>query len=372
MSHAIERIELARVSVPFEINGPRNGLRPGLAPWTRMESLIVRVHCRDGASGWGEAFGHFANAGTAAILETLVAPWFIGKDASAIGASMEQAERAFYGFGRNGPVRYALSAIDIALWDIAGQRAGLPLYRLLGGNRPGIRRYASFARYGGDPEVVAANTAAAVEAGFAMVKLHEATLPAFLAARAAAGERARVALDVNCPWTIEEARAMARRIAPEDFEWLEEPVWPPEDYDGMARVRQEGVPVAAGENVTTLHDFKRLFESRAVDVVQPSVVKAGGITAMRKVYALAESYGVRVAPHCYFWGPGYLATAHLIAADARPMLLETPYIALEAPEVNPAFDSRSGAMTLSDAPGLGYAPDAAALARQTVWSAAVA
>ncbi|MFC4274564.1 mandelate racemase/muconate lactonizing enzyme family protein [Achromobacter aloeverae] len=372
MPNTIERIELARVSVPFEIDGPRNGLRPGLAPWTRMEALIVRVHFRDGACGWGEAFGHFSNAGTAAILENLVAPWFIGKDGSAIATVMDQAERAFYGFGRNGPVRYALSAIDIALWDVAAQRAGLPLYRLLGGNRQEIQRYASFARYGGDTDVVAANTAKAAEAGFAMIKLHESTLPAFLAARAAAGDRARVALDVNCPWTVEEARTMARRIAAEDFEWLEEPVWPPEDYDGMARLRQEGVPIAAGENVTTLHDFKRLFEARAVDVVQPSVIKAGGITAMRKVYALAESYTVRVAPHCYFWGPGYLATAHLIAADPRSMLLETPYITLQAPAVNPAFDARSGKMTLPSVPGLGFVPDEAALARHTVWSAVVA
>ncbi|GAA4326145.1 mandelate racemase/muconate lactonizing enzyme family protein [Pigmentiphaga soli] len=369
MPHTIRRIELTRVSVPFETNGPRNGLRPGLAPWTRIESLLVRVHTADGAAGWGEAFGHFVNAGTAAVLESLVAPWFIGKDAHAIGALMEQAERAFYGFGRNGPVRYALSAIDVALWDIAAQRAGLPLYRLLGGNRPEVGRYASFARYG-DPDAVAANTAGAAAAGFAQVKLHEATLPAFLAARQAAGDRTRVALDVNCPWTVDEARAMARRIAPEDFEWLEEPVWPPEDYDAMARVRREGTPIAAGENVTTLHDFKRLFEAGAVDVVQPSVIKAGGITAVRKVYALAESYSVRVAPHCYFWGPGYLATAHLIAADPRPMLLETPYITLQEP-IHPAFDSQSGRMELPDTAGLGFAPDEAALARHTAWSAAV-
>jgi len=370
MPHTIERIELTRVSVPFEINGPRNGLRPGLKPWTQMEALLVRVHTRDGAAGWGEAFGHFVNAGTAAVLETLVAPWFIGKDARDIGALMEQAERAFYGFGRNGPVRYALSGINIALWDIAAQRAGLPLYQLLGGQRSVVPRYASFARYG-DPAVVAANTAAAAAAGFGQVKLHEATLATFLAAREAAGDRTRVALDVNCPWTVDEARAMARRISTEDFEWLEEPVWPPEDYDGMARVRREGTPIAAGENVTTLHDFRRLFEADAVDIVQPSVIKAGGITAMRKTYALAESYSVRVAPHCYFWGPGYQATAQLIAADARPMMLETPYITLQEPGVNPAFDARSGQMELPSTPGLGFTPDTAALDRQTVWSAAV-
>src|SRR5258708_8623278 len=129
----ITRIETQRISIPFENDGPRVGLRPSLdsKPWTNMECLLVRVETDDGLVGWGEGFGHLVNGGREAILATVVGPWFLGKDPRTIVAHMDEAQRGFHGFGRSGPVLYALSAIDLALWDLAAKRAGQPLYPLL-------------------------------------------------------------------------------------------------------------------------------------------------------------------------------------------------------------------------------------------------
>src|SRR5207249_4256113 len=150
----------------------------GLRPWDKFAALIVRIETADGLVGWGEAFGHFVNAGSQAILQSLVAPWFLGKDARDIATLMDGAERAFHGFGRNGPAIYALSGIDTALWDLAAKRAGLPLFRLLGGGAATLQLYASLMRYGGDATAIAANCVRAREAGYRLIKLHENTVPA--------------------------------------------------------------------------------------------------------------------------------------------------------------------------------------------------
>lgn len=367
----IARIETIRAAIPFETGGPRHGIRPGLAaqPWLKMEALMVRVETDDGLVGWGEGFGHMVNPGTQALLHSLVGPWFLGKDPQPIAMLMQEAQQAFHGFGRSGPAIFALSAIDIALWDLAAKRAKQPLYRLLGGSGSRLDKYASLMRYGGDPDAVRRNVARAQFAGYRMIKLHETTLPAFMAAREAVDAETRVMLDVNCPWPVEEARAVARSIRDRGFYWLEEPVWPPEDYAGLAAVRQEGVAIAAGENVTGLHEFRRLFEAGAVDVVQPSVTKVGGVSAMLRILALAQAWPVRVIPHCFYWGPGYLATAHVAAAMPKPAPVETAFIALERVPY-PLFDPDQATLDLPDTPGLGFEPDMAALephvvARQT-------
>ncbi|HEX9465588.1 MAG TPA: mandelate racemase/muconate lactonizing enzyme family protein [Alphaproteobacteria bacterium] len=358
----ITRIETQRISIPFENDGPRVGLRPSLdsKPWTNMECLLVRVETDDGLVGWGEGFGHFVNGGTEAILATLVGPWFLGKDPRTIVAHMDEAQRGFHGFGRSGPVLYALSAIDLALWDLAAKRAGQPLYRLLGGKDGKLDCYASLTRYRGDPEALRRNCTRARKVGFTMIKLHETTIPAFLVAREALDPDTRVMLDVNCPWSVSEAKAVARAIRDRNFHWLEEPVWPPEDYAGLAEVRKEGVAIACGENVTSLHEFRRLFEQQAVDVVQPSVIKLGGITAMTRVLALAQAFSVRVVPHCFYWGPGYLATAHLAASMAERPPVETPFIRLER-SPHALFNPDRATLELPDKPGLGFEPDPAVL-----------
>ena len=124
------------------------------------------------------------------------------------------------------------------------------------------------------------------------------------AARDVTGPDMPITIDTNCPWTVDEAIAMAHKFQAFNPMWLEEPVWPPEDHVGLARVRAAGgLAIAAGENATT-SDFKRMFEVGAVTYAQPSITKVGGVTEMRKVMALAQAFGVSVVPHSAYFGPG--------------------------------------------------------------------
>jgi L-alanine-DL-glutamate epimerase-like enolase superfamily enzyme len=266
-----------------------------------------------------------------------------------------------HGLGRAGPMMYALSAVDIALWDLAGKRAGMPVFRMLGGDAAELTRYASLMRYGGDTDAVVENVTRARGHGFTTIKLHETAVPAFRAARGAVNPEDNICLDVNCPWTVAEAKAIAREILFDDFHWLEEPVWPPEDFAAIAEVRAEGVPISAGENMTTLLDFKAAFEAGALDNVQPSVIKCGGISGMRRVFSLARAHAVRVVPHCFYWGPGYHATAHLAASRPEPTLVETAFITF-AVRPHALFDPTSATLQLGEAAGLGFEADWDALA----------
>ena len=352
----ISKIETIRVALPFETGGPRVGIRPSLDAWVKMESLMVRITTSDGLQGWGEAFGHNGIPGTESMLHAVIAPMLLGRDSRAIARRIDDLERPLHGFGRSGPVLYGISAIDIALWDLAGKRAGMPVFRLLGGAGGELQRYASLMRYGGDADAVSTNVERARRCGFTTIKLHETTVPAFRAAKRAVNPDDNICLDVNCPWTVGEARRIAREILRDDFHWLEEPVWPPEDFAAIAEVREVGVPIAAGENMTSLHEFKAALAARAVDIVQPSVTKCGGISAMRRIFALAQAFPVRVVPHCFYWGPGYHATAHLAAARPEPTLVETAFITFVA-QPHALFDPDHPVFELPETPGLGFDPD---------------
>jgi len=174
-------------------------------------------------------------------------------------------------------------------------------------------------------------------------------------------------LDTNCPWTVDHAVTMARALREYRLDWLEEPVWPPEDFAGLARVRREGgVPIAAGENAAGLHDFKVAFERGALDIAQPSVAKIGGITEMLKIAGLAEAMGVRLIPHCAYFGPGFLASLHLHARLAPHEPFERLFVDLEASPYHDLVLARDGRVAVPDGPGLGRDPDMDILARYAV------
>src|SRR5262249_17288374 len=181
---------------------------------TSIDMLLVRVETDAGITGWGEAFGHRIFPATRAAIDTLLGPMCVGRDASQSASINEDAQRLLHGIGRNGPVIYALSGIDIALWDIAGKAAGLPLYRLLGGAaRADLPAYASLLRYG-TASAVAHYTEQALGRGYRHIKLHEITVPEVKAARDVAGPGVPIMVDANCPWTVAEAIEMSQRLPP--------------------------------------------------------------------------------------------------------------------------------------------------------------
>src|SRR4029453_2727634 len=169
-----------------------------------------------------------------------------------------------------------------------------------------------------------------VKEGYRYVKLHEITEPAVRAARQGGGPNMKLTVDTNCPWTPVEALEMARRFRPHDLLWLEEPVWPPEDWAGLARVRTEGgIALAAGENASNPIDFKHMFDAGAVTYAQPSVTKIGGVTALREVATLAEAAAVTLVPHSPYSGPALLAPPPSPAPNPGEPLVERIYATLE-------------------------------------------
>jgi L-alanine-DL-glutamate epimerase-like enolase superfamily enzyme len=213
------------------------------------------------------------------------------------------------------------------------------------------------------PDAVGESCARAIGQGYTHIKLHENTLPCIRAARDAVGPEIAIMVDANCPWSVDDAIAMVGALLPLDLYWLEEPVWPPEDFAGLARVRAAGAVTAAGENLAGLQAFRQLFEAGAVDIVQPSVSKMGGVTAMRAIIDLADAFGVRVVPHCGYLGPGYLATLHVLASLSDEQFIERLGLDLEESPFAAWTDVHGGRAAVPQGPGLGCDPDMAVVNR---------
>jgi L-alanine-DL-glutamate epimerase-like enolase superfamily enzyme len=258
----IAKIESIPLRIPFTTGGPSDTGVWGKAGLQTVDSLIVSVITDTGVVGRGETFGFTAIPAVKIVIDSILAPECIGRDARQLGKLSLDLQKKFHVFGRSGAFMYGLSAIDIALWDIAGKVAKQPVHQLLGGSGAiSLPAYASLTRYS-DPELVAKNVARALSSGYRRLKLHEIDLDCVRAAREAAGDD--IALD------------MTSKLRPFNLRWLEEPVWPPENYSGLARVRQVGgIPIAAGENASTLMDFQHLLEAKAVDFISTKPCQNG-------------------------------------------------------------------------------------------------
>ncbi|HLG81892.1 MAG TPA: mandelate racemase/muconate lactonizing enzyme family protein [Bradyrhizobium sp.] len=354
----ITAVETIPIRIPF-----RAGTRSDASAWgdsnlPAADSLLVRVTTDQGLTGWGEAFGFRAVGSAKLAIDKLIAPLCIGKDATRIEPLMLEVQKKLHVFGRGGALAFGISAVDIALWDIAGKAANMPLCRLLGGGAADLGCYASLVRYG-DPALVRTSVGQVIEAGFGTLKLHEIEIAAIRAARDEAGPDIALTLDVNCPWTLAEARAMADDLRAIDLKWLEEPLWPPENVAGLAELRRAtGIPIAAGENVYTLLDFDRLLAAGAVDFVQPSPAKMGGISELRKIFPLAAVHNTTVMPHSFYDGPGLLAAIQATAAlGSADSMIEWRCFDLEATIYGAALKPKHGRIAVPQGPGLGLDPD---------------
>jgi D-galactarolactone cycloisomerase len=349
----ITRVIAVPLSIPYQ---------HGVGSGRRLEFCMVRVETDQGIVGWGDAFAYHCLGPVVAAVNDMIAPIAVGHDATDIAGLHHLIQKKLHIFGRFGVQAYAISGLDIALWDIAGKAAGEPVHRLLGGaKRLSVPCYASLLRYG-DPALVTNYCERALEEGFPLIKLHEVTDAVIAAGRAAVPKYVPLTLDVNCEWSPKEAIAAAMRFRPHRLHWLEEPAFPPEDFATLRAVGEEsGIPVAAGENLCFATQFKAAFDARAIDYAQPSVIKVGGITEFVKVLQLATERGVKVAPHSPYFGPGALATLHLLAALVPDALFEYYYLWPEGslyPGLFGAVDVK-----VPEGPGLGLDPDPDAMRR---------
>jgi L-alanine-DL-glutamate epimerase-like enolase superfamily enzyme len=351
----ITTVDTIALRIPLDIWAPP----PQFAgrPRTHVDMLLVRVGTSGGVVGWGEAYGS-SSPMIPAVFDTWVKHVAIGQDAADPNLTA-RLERLLHGFGRSGPVIHAISGLDIALWDIRGKLEGKPVAALLGAvKRKRIEAYASLLQYGGSVEHVRRNVARALERGYRHLKLHERTAESVAAAREVAGPDIPIMVDTNCAWMPAEATAAVSAMAPSKPFWVEEPIWPPEDFESLAALRRAtGVPLAMGENATGVLDFRKMVAAGATDFVQPSVVKIGGLTNLWQVATESEKAGVTCVPHAFFFGPGYLATLHALAAKERAAPLERLFGDVGFTAYAKTVPVVDGAIDVPERPGLGADPE---------------
>ncbi len=362
----ITAVEPFHISVPYDFGNTAQNA--AAVQWPKMETLFVKVTTDEGIVGWGEGFGLAACGITKVAAEKAIAPLAAGRDPTDIAALINEIAHRQRNCSRNGPVGFAVSALDIALWDIAGKRAGKPLYRLLGGTETVERMpaYASLLRYG-NAEVVGLNSAKAVARGYNDVKLHEIGVAEIAAAREAIGVDIALTVDASCAWTMPQAIETAKKLQPYRLKWLEEALWPPEDYAGMARLKTEGgIPIAAGENAGTLADIAQLLSTAQVDYIQPSITKIGGVSAMRQIADMARRSCTKLAPHSPYFGPGLIATIHFAASVPERPTIERFYLDLEASPLGTWVEAPGGFMRVPNGPGLGVEVDETILTKYRI------
>jgi L-alanine-DL-glutamate epimerase-like enolase superfamily enzyme len=323
-----------------------------------FELITARVRDEDGAEGVGYTFTVGRNGGaTANILEAEMAPLVMGKDADQIEAIWMMLWWELHYGGRGGPTVLALSALDMALWDLKGVKMASPLWKLLGGFSDRVTCYAG----GIDlmlplPDLIK-QTERNQERGFRAIKMKvgrkklSEDVERVAAMRKHLGEDFPLMADANMKWTVDEAIRAARAFTPHALTWLEEPIIP-DDFAGHARVvREGGLPIAAGENLRTLWDFKHLIATGGVTFPEPDVTNCGGITPFMKIAHLAEAFNLPVTSH-----GAHDVTVHLLAAVPNGAYLEAHGFGLDRYIAEP-LRLENGLAVAPSRPGHGIAFD---------------
>jgi L-alanine-DL-glutamate epimerase-like enolase superfamily enzyme len=289
--------------------------------------LIVEIETDSGHSGIGNAA--LAPRVTKQIIDQYLKPLLLGRDPFDIEFLWQLMFRNTMAFGRKGIGMVAISAVDIALWDIVGKAACQPVFRLLGGRtKPKIPVYAS-RLYSQDLDDLAAEAEAYKKQGYKAMKLRfgwgpvdgaqgmQHNVDLLRTVRGVIGDGIDLMADAYMGWTLDYARRMLPLLEPFHLRWLEEPVIP-DDVHGYAELKSLGrVPIAGGEHEFTLYGFRDLLEARAVDYIQFDTNRVGGISQARKVAALAEAHSVPVVPHA-----GQMHNFHIVMASYNSPMAE--------------------------------------------------
>jgi L-alanine-DL-glutamate epimerase-like enolase superfamily enzyme len=338
------------------------------------EYVIVRVRA-EGADGIGYTYaGDSGGAWLRSGIEELLVPRLLGRDTHGIEELWDEIYRDLLLVGRRGALLRMLSAVEIALWDLAGRRAGLTLRNLLGGGRDSVAAYASggYYRPGDARENVVAELERYRALGFTDFKLKFGGLPLHedvgrvAAARELLGEGPRLALDVNNGWrTLEQAMRAVEALHEHDVWWVEEPFSPDDVSNHALLAERSPIPIATGEIEATRWGFAQLVEQKAAHILQPDACVLGGIAEWRRVAALAASFDIPVAPHWH-------ANLHAQLAAATPNCITVEYFALsegiynfEELVVNPLV-VKDGNIELDQTPGIGVELDWDAVARHEI------
>jgi D-galactarolactone cycloisomerase len=353
----ITDVKTIRLRAELPLDGQvfsRSGVR------SSRSAALVQIDTDEGISGIGSC------SGNGELIEVIVAkvlkPLLLGMDPTDIEEIWDKAyvRGGHKEFGTRGIGVVALSGIDVALWDILGKVRGVPVYQLLGGKcRDRVPVYAT-ALYPEAPEKVAARARAFADQGFHGVKIKvgfdlDQDIRIVRAVRRELGEDFIVMTDANQGYSLDVGIKAAQAFAECGAFWLEEPLFV-EDIEGHAMLREKGnVPIAVGENLHTYYAFENFIVRGAVDFIQPDVARAGGITEIRRIAALAAKHNVPVSFHTWGDAVALAASVHLSAVleNAIVMELDYTYNPLREELLQQPFTVQNGCLIPPDKPGLG-------------------
>ncbi len=347
---------------------------------TRRAFIFVQVDTDEGITGWGEVTtypGPVANRAVAAYINE-IGQWLKGEDPERIEALWNKIFRAMTYVGTRGATTGAISGIDIALWDIRGKALGLPIYKLLGGAvRDRIALYCHPHNPFSPQEIVAA-AREIVTAGFSAFKmdpmlhnLHvtnssyldgeispeaEARAIEILAAtRQEVGPNIEILIDAHGLYNVPSAVRLANKMAEYKIHWFEEPV-PAESWKALKQVKEQvATPICVGERLHTRWEFVPIFENGLADFVMPDVTWTGGISELKKIATMAETYYIPISPHDASGPINVLAGAHVMMTVPNFYKLEVTRYNLSGYNmlIDSPLDVRSGCLYVPNRPGLG-------------------
>lgn len=373
----IKTVQAWWVRIPIEASRQH---RSDFGRLTTFDAAILRIETDDGVIGWGEGKNAAGSAGTYAglvhLLNHEVAPRLIGRDPTDIsaiwemlynGVRHESASRSGHAMpelSRRGLSVAAISAVDIALWDILGKSLGVPVWKLLGGRK--ADRLPAYASGGwADAETIGEQLNSYIGAGgFKSVKMRVGAMdgPPLVsatrvkAARKGIGSAVELMVDAHGTYTVADAKRFIQLVGDCDLAWFEEPVIA-DDKPGLAEVRAAGnVPIAAGESEATRFAFRDLAMLRAADIFQPDPAFCGGITEAMRISALASAFNLRFAPHLWAGAPCFFSGLHLCAASPASFVIE--YSLGANPMIHDLVEDtisvKDGMIEIPDRPGLGF------------------
>jgi L-alanine-DL-glutamate epimerase-like enolase superfamily enzyme len=358
---------------------------------SRRGGLLVEVETDTGIVGIGEA--GLGGGATATVIEKDLAPMLVGEDPLMIEGLWQKMFARTRQYGRRGIVMQGISGIDIALWDIAGKVAKLPVYQLLGACRDRVEAYASggFYQEGKSAADLAGEAEGYRARGFRGMKMKVGRNPStqthlrelignkgfcevdpgedlarVAAVRRALGPHAKLMVDVNCAWSPAFAIEMGRAMEPYNLYWIEEPV-ATDDIEGSARVADAlATPIAGYETEIGLYAFRELISRGAVDIVQLDIAWSGGFSEGRRIAAYAGAHHRMVAPHAFAGAVLLVASLHFAAAIPNGLVLEwdqNPNAIRDELLKEPLRLESDGTVKLPERPGLGIELDRGAVER---------
>jgi L-alanine-DL-glutamate epimerase-like enolase superfamily enzyme len=345
-----------RIQLPVALSDSTHGTI------TAFELVTVRIRDTDGAEGMGYTYtvGR-AGAAVHVLIARDLQPLLLGQDADRIEALWQRMWWGLHYGGRGGSVSLAISAVDIALWDMKARRLGQPLWRLLGGYDPAVPCYAGGIDLDFPLDQLLRQTDDNLAKGFRAIKMKvgrarlSEDVERVRAMRAHLGADFPLMADANMRWSVDQAIRAARALRDTQLVWLEEPTIP-DDVAGHARiVREGGLPIATGENLHTLYEFKQMIEAGGVTFPEPDATNCGGVTIFMKVAHLAEAYNLPLTSH-----GAHDLTVHLLAAAPNRAYLEVHGFGLDRYIVDPLAITEGNAIA-PERPGHGVAFDWAAL-----------